>query len=81
MGESLKAHYLRQLMRTAQELRHAAESTNDAHYIGMFLRAAVAVELRATEIANAPGDLPPDSESLTVDKALENAPEHVDLIV
>ena len=56
MGESLKAHHLRQLMRTAHELRRSADSTQNAHYIGLFLRAAAAVEHRAAEIANAPGD-------------------------
>lgn len=78
MGESLKAHHLRQLLRTAQQLRHAAEATQDAHYIGMFLRAAAAVEHRAIDIANAAGD---EGESLGFDEALQSAPVHVDLIV
>ena len=76
MGESLKAQHLRQLMRTAQKLRRAADATSDAHYVGLFLRAAAAVEHRATEIANAPDD---DGEDLSFDEALDAARSHVDL--
>ena len=79
MGESLKAHHLRQLMRTAQELRRSADGTRDAHYIGLFLRAAAAVEHRVAELANSPDDAIADGDQLSFDKALEAAPGPVDL--
>jgi hypothetical protein len=56
MGESLKAHHLRQLLRIAHRLRRSAHGTEDAYYVGLFIRTAEAVEFRAAEIANAPGD-------------------------
>ena len=56
MGASLKARHLRQLLRIAQRLRRSADGTSDDHYVGLFLRTAEAVEIRAAEIANAPGD-------------------------
>jgi hypothetical protein len=81
MGESLKAHHLRQLMRTAHELRRSADSTNDAHYVGLFLRAAAAVEHRAAEIVNSPDEAIPGADTDLAAEAIQAAPEHVDLIV
>jgi hypothetical protein len=81
MGESLKAKHLRQLMRTAQELRRSADGTEDAHYVGLFLRAAAAVEHRAAEVANAAEDAITEGDELSFNEALEAAPKPVDLRV
>ena len=81
MGESHKAHHLRQLMRTAQQLRGSAETTTDPHYIGLFLRAAAAVEHRATEIANSLDDTVIADHAVSFDEALAAAPRHVDFMV
>ena len=79
MGESLKAHHLRQLLRIAHQLRRSADGTDDAYYVGLFIKTAEAVEFRAAEIANAPGDDPAVSEAECVGEAA--APRYANLLV
>jgi hypothetical protein len=79
MGESLKAHHLRQLLRIAHQLRSSAHGTDDAYYVGLFIRTAEAVEIRAAEIANAPGDGLTVSEEEYVGEAA--TPRHANLLV
>ncbi len=68
-------------MRTARQLRHSAENTADAHYIGLFLRAAAAVEHRAAEIAKSPDDTGVADGEVSFDEALDAAPGPIDLLV
>ncbi|HXS06746.1 MAG TPA: hypothetical protein VN723_08160 [Rhizomicrobium sp.] len=79
MGESPKAHHLRQLLRIAQQLRRSADGTEDVFYVGLFIRTAEAVEIRATEIANAPGDGLDSSEAECMGEAA--APKWVNLLI
>lgn len=79
MGESLKAHHLRQLLRIAHQLRRSADGTEDAYYVGLFLRTAEAVEFRAAQIANAPGDGLDVSEAECVGEAA--APKWANLLI
>jgi hypothetical protein len=79
MGESLKAHHLRQLLRIAHQLRRSADGTEDAHYVGLFIRTAEAVEFRAAQIANAPGDGLAISEAECVAEAA--APKWANLLI
>jgi hypothetical protein len=79
MGESLKAHHLRQLLRIAHQLRRSADGTDDAHYVGLFIRTAEAVEIRAAQIANAPGDGLDTTEAECVAEAA--APKWANLLI
>ena len=79
MGESLKAHHLRQLLRIAHQLRRSADGTDDAYYVGLFIRTAEAVEFRAAEIASAPGDGLDASEAEYRGRAA--APRSINLLI
>ena len=59
MEQSAKVHELRELLAVAKKLREAAAQTSNSGYVGLFLRAALALEDRANGLAYGDGAPPP----------------------
>jgi hypothetical protein len=72
MGQQPKAQELRDLLKLAKQLRTSASATENHDYIGLFLRAAMALEERASLLAYGSSDaIPPE-----MDQALH---AHIDI--
>ena len=77
MGQRVNPEELRELIRVAHKLRSSAQQAQDPEYIELFLRAAVALEDRAAQLAYHPSDLElPERQEEETDPALYR---HVDL--
>ena len=63
MGQKPKAQELRALLKFAKQLRTSANATENHQYIGLFLRAAMALEERASLLAFGSSDaVPPEAD-------------------
>jgi hypothetical protein len=72
MGQQPKAQELRDLLKLAKQLRTSDSATENHYYMGLFLRAAMALEERASLLAYGSSDaIPPE-----IDQALH---AHIDI--
>lgn len=63
MGARVTAEQLREILAVARKLRISAQEEQDEEYVDLFLRAALALEDRARQLAFHPYDLqPPELE-------------------
>jgi hypothetical protein len=63
MGKQTKAQDLRDLLKLAMQLRTSASAIENREYVGLFLRAATAIEERAKRLAFGSGEAtPPEAE-------------------
>jgi hypothetical protein len=56
MGHRITAEHLRELLAVARKLRNSAQEETDDEYIDLYLRAALALEQRARQLAFNPFD-------------------------
>jgi hypothetical protein len=56
MGQRITAEHLRELLAVARKLRNSAQEETDDDYIDLYLRAALALEDRARQLAFSPFD-------------------------
>ncbi|HEY5337246.1 MAG TPA: hypothetical protein VIJ85_03510 [Rhizomicrobium sp.] len=57
MGQRVKPEELREMLKVARKLRLSARGTDEVSYTDLFMRAAAALEERASELAFQPADL------------------------
>jgi hypothetical protein len=60
MGHRITAEHLRELLAVARKLRNSAQEETDDDYVDLYLRAALALEERARQLAFRPFDTAPD---------------------
>jgi hypothetical protein len=71
MGERVTAEQLREILAVARKLRTSAQEETDEDYVDLFLRAALALEDRARQLAFHPYDPnPPELEDEEMRKVL-----------
>jgi hypothetical protein len=64
MGQRITSEHLRELLAVARKLRASAQEETDDEYIDLYLRAALALEDRARQLALNPFDTsPPDLDA------------------
>ena len=61
MGQRIKTDELREMLNVAKKLRVSATTTHDPQYVNLFLRAAIALEERAKQLAFHSTDLELDT--------------------
>jgi len=66
MGQRIKPEDLREMMRVARKLRAAAQATHDDGYTDLFVRAAIALEERAAQLAYHPSDIEEAEDNQTI---------------
>jgi hypothetical protein len=57
MGQRIKPDELREMLKVAHKLRQSAAMSVDPQYVSLFLKAALALEERAQQLAFHPSDL------------------------